>query len=100
MSTLKKNEKLLEVCLPEFQLNYWEKEYEEFKKIVINYMPNHNEISSFIWKVCDDVLRGLFNQHEYGDVILSFVIFRRLDCVLEGKKIAIIDVYKEVQKQV
>ncbi len=30
-------------------------------------MSNHNEISSFIWNVCDDVLRGLFKQHEYGD---------------------------------
>jgi polyhydroxyalkanoate synthesis regulator phasin len=27
-----KNEKILEVYLPEFQLNFWEKEYEEFKK--------------------------------------------------------------------
>jgi type I restriction enzyme M protein len=49
-------------------------------------MSNHNEISSFIWNVCDDVLRGLFKQHEYGDVILPFVVLRRLDCVLEGKK--------------
>ena len=28
-------------------------------------MNNQNEISSFIWNVCDDVLRGLFKQHEY-----------------------------------
>ena len=28
-----KNEKILEVYLPEFQLNYWEKEYEEFKNL-------------------------------------------------------------------
>jgi chromosome segregation ATPase len=27
-----KNEKILEVYLPEFQMNFWEKEYEEFKK--------------------------------------------------------------------
>jgi len=56
---------------------------------------NHNEISSFIWNVCDDVLRGLFKQHEYGDVILPFVVLRRLDCVLEGKKDEIISVHKE-----
>lgn len=42
-------------------------------------MSNHNEISSFIWNVCDDVLRGLFKQHEYGDVILPFLVLRRLD---------------------
>jgi type I restriction enzyme M protein len=58
-------------------------------------MINHNEISSFIWNVCDDVLRGLFKQHEYGDVILPFVVLRRLDCVLEGKKDEIISVHKE-----
>jgi type I restriction enzyme M protein len=58
-------------------------------------MSNHNEISSFIWNVCDDVLRGLFKQHEYGDVILPFVVLRRLDCVLEGKKDDIIKVHKE-----
>lgn len=33
---------------------------------------NHSEISSFIWNVCDDVLRGLFKPHEYGDIILPF----------------------------
>ena len=58
-------------------------------------MSNHNEISSFIWNVCDDVLRGLFKQHEYGDVILPFVVLRRLDCVLEGKKDDIIKVHEE-----
>jgi type I restriction enzyme M protein len=58
-------------------------------------MSNHNEISSFIWNVCDDVLRGLFKQHEYGDVILPFVVLRRLDCVLEGKKDEIIKVHRE-----
>ena len=40
-------------------------------------MPMSNvkfqEISSFIWNVCDDVLRGLFKAHEYGDVILPFI---------------------------
>ncbi len=58
-------------------------------------MSNHNEISSFIWNVCDDVLRGLFKQHEYGDLILPFVVLRRLDCVLEGKKDEIIKVHRE-----
>jgi type I restriction enzyme M protein len=58
-------------------------------------MSNHNEISSFIWNICDDVLRGLFKQHEYGDVILPFVVLRRLDCVLEGKKDDIVKVHNE-----
>ena len=58
-------------------------------------MVSHQELSSFIWNVCDDVLRGLFKQHEYGDVILPFVVLRRLDCVLEGRKQEIIDVHQE-----
>jgi len=58
-------------------------------------MSNHNEISSFIWNVCDDVLRGLFKQHEYGDVILPFVVLRRLDCVLDGKKDDILKIHEE-----
>ena len=58
-------------------------------------MSNHNEISSFIWNVCDDVLRGLFKQHEYGDVIIPFLVLRRLDCVLEGKKDDVIKVHQE-----
>ena len=44
---------------------------------------NHQDISSFIWKVADNVLRGLSRPHEYGDVILPIVVLRRLDCVLE-----------------
>lgn len=58
-------------------------------------MSNHNEISSFIWNVCDDVLRGLFKPHEYGDVIIPFVVLRRLDCVLEGKKDEVIQIHQE-----
>lgn len=58
-------------------------------------MSNQQEISSFIWNVCDDVLRGLFKQHEYGDIILPFVVLRRLDCVLEEKKNDIIKIHEE-----
>tara|TARA_B100002052_G_scaffold67296_1_gene60632 strand:- start:4551 stop:6263 length:1713 start_codon:yes stop_codon:yes gene_type:complete len=62
-------------------------------------MSDHNEISSFIWNVCDDVLRGLFKQHEYGDVILPFVVLRRLDCVLEERKDEIIKVHQEYKNK-
>ena len=63
-------------------------------------MNNHQEISSFIWNVCDDVLRGLFKQHEYGDVILPFLVLRRLDCVIEPKKDEIIKLYNELKEEV
>ena len=58
-------------------------------------MISHQEISSFIWKVCDDELRGLFKPHEYGDVILPFVVLRRLDCLIEPHKDTIIELYNQ-----
>ena len=60
----------------------------------------HSEISSFIWSVCDDLLRGLFKQHEYGDLILPFVVLRRLDCVLEPSKDKVIELYEKYSKKV
>lgn len=44
-------------------------------------MDNFQGTANFIWQVADDILRGNFKQHEYGDVILPFVVLRRLDCV-------------------
>ena len=58
-------------------------------------MNNNSEIFSFISNVCDDVLRDLFKQHEYGDVILPFVVLRRLDCVLEDQKDDIFKIHQE-----
>ena len=62
-------------------------------------MNTHNEISSFIWNVCDDVLRGLFKPHEYGDVILPFTVLRRLDCVIEDRKDEIISLFEQYRDQ-
>lgn len=58
-------------------------------------MSNHQEISSFIWGVCDDILRGLFKPTEYGRIILPFVVLRRLDCVLEPHKEDMFNLYEE-----
>ena len=52
-------------------------------------------VASLIWNVCDDELRGIFKPHEYGSVILPFVVLRRLDCVLEPHKDKIIEIYKK-----
>jgi len=59
-----------------------------------------NEISSFIWKVCDDELRGLFKPHEYGDVIIPFVVLRRLDCLLEGQKDEVVELYNSLKDKI
>ena len=46
-------------------------------------------LSSFIWSVAD-LLRGDYKQSEYGKVILPFTVLRRLDCVLEPAKSAVL----------
>lgn len=51
-------------------------------------MANSN-LSSFIWSVAD-LLRGDYKQSEYGKVILPFTVLRRLDCVLEPTKAAVL----------
>ncbi len=43
----------------------------------------HQNTAAFIWSVADDILRNTFKANEYGEVILPFVLLRRLDCVYE-----------------
>ena len=50
---------------------------------------NDPSLSSFIWTVAD-LLRGDYKQSEYGKVILPFTVLRRLDCVLEKTKAAVL----------
>jgi type I restriction enzyme M protein len=46
-------------------------------------------LSAFIWSVAD-LLRGDYKQSDYGKVILAFTVLRRLDCVLEPSKEAVL----------
>lgn len=57
-------------------------------------MSKFSEIFSFIWSACDDLLRSQFIGHEYGDIILPFVVLRRLDCVLEPSKYKVIELHE------
>jgi len=54
-------------------------------------------LSSFIWSVAD-LLRGDYKQSEYGKVILPFTVLRRLDCVLEETKSAVLAEFKKRQE--
>ena len=45
--------------------------------------------SNFVWQI-SETLRGDFKQSEYGKVILPFVVLRRLDCILEPTKDAVL----------
>ena len=58
---------------------------------------NHQSLSAFIWSVAD-LLRGDYKQSDYGKVILPFTVLRRLDCVLEGTKDAVLAEYTAKQK--
>jgi type I restriction enzyme M protein len=59
------------------------------KHLEIIVAANFNELSSFVWSVAD-LLRGDFKQSDYGKVILPFTLLRRLDCVLEATKSAVL----------
>ncbi len=50
---------------------------------------------AFVWAVAD-LLRGDFKPHEYGQVILPFVVLRRLECALEKNKDAVIERNKKL----
>jgi len=52
-------------------------------------------LGSFVWSIAD-ILRGDFKQSEYGKVILPFVVLRRLDCILEGSKEAVLEAEKSL----
>ncbi|MEX0684013.1 MAG: class I SAM-dependent DNA methyltransferase [Dehalococcoidia bacterium] len=59
-------------------------------------LRNH---AAFIWSVADK-LRGVYKQSEYGRVILPLVVLRRLDCVLEPTKAAVLARHEELKGRV
>lgn len=59
-------------------------------------IKNH---AAFIWQVAD-LLRGDYKQSEYGKVILPLTVLRRLDCVLEPTKVAVLDRAKTLRGKV
>lgn len=58
---------------------------------------NFSQIASFIWSVAD-LLRGDFKQSQYGRIILPFTLLRRLECVLEESKAAVLAEHEKVSK--
>ncbi len=65
-------------------------------------MANYQELANLVWNVADDVLRGLFKPHEYGDITLPFLVLRRLDCLLDedGRKEKTINTYNQFRDKV
>lgn len=56
-----------------------------------------NNLASYIWTLAD-LLRGDFKQSQYGRIILPFTLLRRLECVLEETKDAVLAEAEKVQK--
>ena len=51
----------------------------------------HNKLVSFIWSIADDCLRDVYVRGKYRDVILPMFVLRRLDCLLEDSKDAVLE---------
>jgi type I restriction enzyme M protein len=49
----------------------------------------------FIWRITDDVLRDAFKKNEIGDVILPFVVIRRLDCILQPVNVKVRETFEK-----
>jgi len=50
-------------------------------------------LSSLIWSTAD-LLRGDYKQSDYGKVVLPFTLLRRLECVLEPTRDAVLEEYE------
>ena len=60
-------------------------------------MTNFSSTAAFLWSVAD-LLRGDFKQSQYGRIILPFTLLRRLECVLEATKPAVLEKYDAVKE--
>lgn len=56
-----------------------------------------NNLAAYIWSLAD-LLRGDFKQSQYGRVILPFTLLRRLECVLESSKKAVLAEVGKIEK--
>jgi type I restriction enzyme M protein len=59
-------------------------------------MNNFSEKANFIWSVAD-LLRGPYRPNQYKDVMLPMTVLRRLDCVLEPTKDAVLAKLKSME---
>ena len=53
-------------------------------------------VSSLVWSIAE-LLRGDVRPADYGSFILPFTVLRRIDCVLEAKKLAVVAVAKNIK---
>jgi len=63
-------------------------------------MSNHKVDVSFIFQITDRVLWNTFKKNEIGDVLLPFVVIRRLDCMLDPVNAKVRDAYNNFKDKV
>lgn len=64
-------------------------------------MNNNKKVDvSFIFQITDKVLWNVFKKNEIGDVLLPFVVIRRLDCILEPVNQKVRDSYNSFKDKV
>ena len=56
-----------------------------------------NNLAADLWAIAD-LLRGDFKQSQYGRIILPFCLLRRLECVLESSKAAVLAKVEELKQ--
>ncbi|MBI3134088.1 MAG: N-6 DNA methylase [Bacteroidetes bacterium] len=54
----------------------------------------------FIFQITDKVLWNVFKKNEIGDVLLPFVVIRRLDCILDPVNIKVRNAYDNFKEKV
>jgi type I restriction enzyme M protein len=57
-------------------------------------MTSHSQLVAFIWSIAD-LLRGDYKPSEYGKVMLPLTVLRRLDCVMEPTREAVLEAHAE-----
>ncbi len=60
---------------------------------------NRTEVG-FIFQITDKVLWNVFKKNEIGDVLLPFVVIRRLDCILEPVNTKVREAYGNFKEKV
>ena len=63
-------------------------------------MTETKPVIDFIFRITNDVLWNTFRKNEIGDVMLPFVVLRRLDCRLEDKKDNVLKAYNQFKNKV
>ncbi len=59
-------------------------------------MHNFGEKVNFIWSIAD-LIRDTFTRGKYQDVMRLLTVLRRIDCVLEPTKPAVLETYNKLR---